>query len=99
MLGWLIVLCPLIIAFCRTALPLVVVAARSSSGVVTYPAGPTLRAEGDGLCDDAPRLPENPDHRDDAPLRGWVGCRGLRVREGCRMGPGQTAVAASVSGL
>ena len=46
MLGWLIVLCPLVIAICPAAPPMVVVAARSATGVVTYLAVPTVLRRG-----------------------------------------------------
>ena len=78
MLGWLIVLCPLIIALCPAAPPMVVVAARSATGVVTYPAVPTVRAEGDGLREDA-SLPEDLDQHGYAQVVGCDGCSGLRV--------------------
>jgi hypothetical protein len=64
MLSWLFALCLLVIALCRAAPPpppMVVVAGvpvvvKSAIGIVTYPAVPTIRAEGDGL-------PEDPDQR------------------------------------
>ena len=46
MLGWLIVLCPLAIAICPAAPPLVVVAARSATGGVTDRAVPTVLRRG-----------------------------------------------------
>ena len=58
------------------AVPVVV---KSAIGVVTYPAVPTLCAEGDGLREDA-GLPEDPDQRDYAQV---VGCAGQRS-EGLR---------------
>jgi len=92
MLSWLIVLCPLVIALCPAALPppppMVVVAAvpvvaKSAIGVVTYPAVPTLHAEGDGLREDA-GLPEDPDQRGHAQVVGCAGRSGPRVCEGWR---------------
>ena len=79
MVSWLIVLCLLVIALCRAAPPpMVVVAAVSAIGFVTYPAMPTVRAEGDGLREDA-GLPEDPDQRDSAQVVGCAGRSGLRV--------------------
>jgi hypothetical protein len=98
MLGWLIALCLLVIAPSPAAPPMVVVAAMSATGVVTYPAVLSARAECDGLRDDA-GLPEDPDHHDHAPILGCAGCSGLRGREGCSVVPDWTAVAAAVSGL
>jgi len=95
MLGWLIVLCPLIIAFCRTAPPLVVVAARSATGIVTYSAGPTVRAEGDGLREDASLL-EDSAQRDHTQVVGCNGCGGLRGCAGWTDAAGLTVVAAAV---
>ena len=88
MVSWLIVLCLLVIALCRAAPPMVVVAAmsvvvKSAIGVVTYPALPTLRAEGDGLREDA-GPPEDPDQRDSAQVVGCAGRSGLRACEGWR---------------
>ena len=92
MVSWLIVLCLLVIALCRAAPPppppMVVVAAvpvvvKSAIGVVAYPAMPTVRAEGDGLREDA-GLPEDPDQRDSAQVVGCAGRSGLRVCEGWR---------------
>ena len=88
MLSWLIVLCLLVIALCRAAaaadggrggVPVIVAAI----GVVTYPAVPTLRAEGHGLREDA-GLPEDPDQRGHAQVVGCAGRSGLRVGEGWR---------------
>ena len=86
MLSWLIALCLLVIVLCPAAPPMVVVAARSAIGVITYPAVPTPRAEGDGLRDDA-GPPEDPHQRYHAPLMGCTECSELRVREGCRVVP------------
>ena len=90
MVSWLIVLCLLVIALCRAAPPppMVVVAAvpvvvKSAIGVVTYPAVPTLRAEGDGLRENA-GPPEDPDQRDHAQVVGCTGRSGPRVCEGWR---------------
>ena len=98
MLSWLIVLCPLVIALCPAAPPIVVAAAQSAIGVMTYPAVPTLRTEGDGLRDDA-GLPEDPSQRDHAPVMGCAGRRGLRVGEGCRVVLYLTVVVAGVPGI
>ena len=88
MLSWLIVLCLLVAALCRAASPpmVVVVAAipvvvKSAIGVVTYPAVPTLRAEGDGVREDA-GLSEDPDQRGHAQVVGCTGRIGLRVCAG-----------------
>ena len=85
MLSWLIVLCLLIIALCRAAPPMAggPVVVKSAIGVVTYPALPTLRAEGDGLREDA-GLREDPDQRDHAQVVGCAGRSGPRVCEGWR---------------
>jgi len=84
MVSWLIVLCLLVIALCRAAPPpMVVVAAVSAIGIVTYPAMPTVRAEGDGLREDT-GLPEDPDQRDSAQVVGCAGRSGLRACEGWR---------------
>jgi hypothetical protein len=84
MVSWLIVLCLLVIALCRAAPPpMVVVAAMSAIGVVAYPAMPTVRAEGDGLREDA-GLREDPDQRDSAQVVGCARRSGLGVCEGWR---------------
>ena len=81
MLSWLIVLCLLAIALCRAAPPPMAAVVRSAIGVVTYPAVPTLRAEGNGLREDA-GLPEDPDQRGHAQVVGCTGRIGLRVCAG-----------------
>ena len=81
MLSWLIVLCPLVIALCPAALPPPPMAAVPAIGVVTYPAVPTFRAEGDGVREDA-GLPEDPDQRDHAQVGECTGRSGPRVCEG-----------------
>jgi hypothetical protein len=90
MLSWLIVLCLLVIALCRAALPppMVVVAGvpgvvKAAIGLVTCPAVPILRAEGNGLREDA-GLPEDPDQRDHAQVGECTGRSGPRVCEGWR---------------
>ena len=98
MLGWLIALCLLVIALGPATPPMVVMVARSATGVVMYPAVPTPRAEGDGLRDDA-GPPEDPHQRYHAPLMGCTECSDLRVREGCRAVPDWTAVAAAVPAI
>jgi hypothetical protein len=87
MLGWLIVLCPLAIAICPAAPPLVVVAARSATGVVTDRAVPTALRQG--------RWPaRRPDQRDCAQVVGCAGRSGLRVCAGWRGAAGLMVVAA-----
>jgi hypothetical protein len=83
MVSWLIVLCLLVIALCRAA-PMVVVpvVVKSAIGVVTYPAVPTLRAEGDGLREDA-SPPEAADQRGYAPMAVCAGCDSLTAGEAC----------------
>ena len=83
MLSWLIVLCLLIIALCRAAPPPPMVVVKAAIGVVTYPVVPTLRAEGNGLREDA-GLPEDPDQHGHAQVVGCAGRSGLRVGEGWR---------------
>ena len=91
MVSWLIVLCLLVIALCRAAPPssmvvmaaVSVVAAVSAIGIVTYPAMPTVRVEGDGLREDT-GLSEDPDQRDSAQVVGCAGRSGLRACEGWR---------------
>ena len=97
MLGWLIVLCPLAIALCPAAPPMVVVVARSATGVVTYPAVPTLRAEGDGLREDA-GLPEDPDQHGHAQVVGCTGRSGPRVCAGWRDAAGLDGCSSGGSG-
>ena len=63
------------------------VVVKSAIGVVAYPAMPTVRAEGDGLREDA-GLPEDPDQRDSAQVVGCAGRSGLRVCEGWRNAAG-----------
>jgi hypothetical protein len=60
-----------------------VVVVKSAIGVVAYPAMPTVRAEGDGLREDA-GPPEDPDQRDHAQVVGCAGRSGPRVCEGWR---------------
>ena len=67
----------------RAAAADVSVVVKAAIGVVTYPAVPTLRAEGDGLREDA-GLPEDPDQRGHAQVVGCAGRSGLRVGEGWR---------------
>jgi len=83
MVSRLIVLCLLVIALCRAARPPMVVVVKSAIGVVAYPAMPTVRAEGDGLREDA-GPPEDPDQRDHAQVVGCAGRSGPRVCEGWR---------------
>jgi hypothetical protein len=97
MLGWLIVLCPLVIALCPAAPPLVVVAARLANGVVTDRAAPTVLRHGDGLRDDA-SLPEDLDQHGYAQVVGCAGRSGLRVCAGWRDPTGLMLVAAGVTG-
>ena len=92
MLGWLIVLCPLAIAICPAAPPLVVVAARSATGVVTDRAVPTALRQG--------RWPaRRPDQRDCAQVMGCAGRSEPGVCAGWGMLPDLTVVAAGVPGL
>ena len=83
MVSWLIVLCLLVIAFCRAVPPPMVVVVKSAIGAETYPSLPTVRAEGDGLREDT-GLPEDPDQRDSAQVVGCAGRSGLRACEGWR---------------
>ena len=86
MVSWLIVLCLLVIAFCRAVPPpMVVVAAvvKSAIGTETYPSFPTICVERCGLREDA-GLPEDPDQRDSAQVVGCAGRSGLRVCEAWR---------------
>jgi len=98
MLGWLIVLCPLAIALCPAAPPLVVVAARSSTGVVTDHALPAALRRGDGLRDDASQ-PEDLDQHGYAQVVGCAGHSGLRVCAGWRDAARLTVVATAVPGV
>jgi hypothetical protein len=98
MLSWLIALCLLVIVLCPAAPPMVVVVARSSTGVVKYPAVPTVHAEGDDLREDA-RLPEDLDQHSYAQVVGCAGRSGLRVCAGWRDAPRLTVVAAGVTGI
>jgi len=81
MLSWLIVLCLLAIALCRAAPPPMAAVAKSAIGVVTYPAVPTLRAESDGVREDA-GLSEDLDQRGHAQVVECSGRSGLRVCAG-----------------
>jgi hypothetical protein len=83
MLSWLFALCLLLIALCRAAPPPMVVVVKAAIGVVTYPVVPTLRAEGNGLREDA-GLPEDPDQHGHAHVVGCAGRSGLRVGDGWR---------------
>ena len=95
MLGWLIVLCPLAIALCPAAPPLVVVAARSATGVVTYRAVPTVLRRGRW-----PATKPAEDHqRDCAQVMGCAGRSEPGVCAGWGMLPDLTVVAAGVPGL
>ena len=99
MLSWLIVLCLLVIALCRAVPPPppMVVVVKAAIGVVTYPVVPTLRAEGNGLREDA-GLPEDPDQHGHAQV---VGCAGRR-RGSARVGgmlADLTAVAVEAAGV
>ena len=78
MLSWLIVLCLLIIAPCRAAPPPPMVVVKAAIGVVTYPVVPPLRAEGNGLREDA-GLPEDPNQHGRAEVVGRAGGNGLRA--------------------
>ena len=93
MLSWLIVLCLLAIALCQAAppmaaVPVVSVVVKSAIGVMAYPAMPTVRAEGNGLREDA-GLREDPDQRDRAQVGECTGRSGPRVCEGWRDAAGR----------
>ena len=98
MLSWLIALCLLVIVLCPAAPPMVVVAARSATGVVTDRALPAALHRGDGLRDDT-SLPEDLDQHGYAQVVGCAGRSGLRVCAGWRHAAGLTAVAAGVTGI
>ena len=98
MLGWLIVVCPLVIALCPAAPPLVVAAARLATGVVTNRVVPTVLRRRDGLRDDASQ-PENLDQHGYAQVVGCNGRNGLRVCAGWRDAAALTVVAAAVPGV